>query len=378
MAQAIEREEGWSDFWGQLTDNLARGWSWSGFERSAFFVNRGGARFVELGTVLGADQISDGRGLAAGDLDGDGDLDLVGTCSGGRPEVYVLRNDFRTKRHFLLVDVLPQGRRSAAGARLLLHSASRIQRRDVSLGSGFLTQHATTQHFGLGADEEVERLEIRWPGGEVESRDLARVDGRLVVRQAEDELEWLALQRRNYNATYRLPEIEWDAESSNLRLVPRPGPDLGGLELVDLDGTRHALALGAQALAPDGPILLLNLWASWCANCKAEMPELIEAHDTSRAGLRVLGISLDEPEAEGDVRRAVSDWGLTFPVVHLKGAERERFMEELDSLLSLEGGLALPTSLVLGPQGRVAALARGRIQIAALARYLESVKAAAK
>ena len=163
MTRVTANQEGWSEFWSQAEQNLALGWSWSGFERSTFFLNDGDAHFADVAPVIGADQVSDGRGLAAGDVDGDGDLDLVGTCNGKAPLAYVLRNDLKTDRHFVLLDLIPRDRLASAGTRLLLTAGARTQRRDVALGSGFLSQHARTQHFGLGSEDGAPRLEVTWP-----------------------------------------------------------------------------------------------------------------------------------------------------------------------------------------------------------------------
>ena len=163
----LERPGSWPEIWAQFIENFRRGWSWSGFERSSFFLNRGGARFEDVAPALGLDQVADGRGLAAGDLDGDGDLDLVGT-NRTSPHVQVLRNDLRSERSFLFVDLVPARRLPAAGARVLVTAGGRTFRRDVVLGSGFLSQPPLRQHFGLDAAEGVERLEVRWPDGAVE------------------------------------------------------------------------------------------------------------------------------------------------------------------------------------------------------------------
>jgi thiol-disulfide isomerase/thioredoxin len=347
--------EGWESVMAQARLNMARGWSWSGYERSVFFVNDGAARFRDLSVVLGADQVSDGRGLAAGDIDGDGDLDLVGTCSRTPPRAYVLRNDLRTQRHFVLVDLVPRERRSAAGTKLFLTAGGRTQRRDVALGSGFLAQHAPTQHFGLGAAERVERLEITWPDGETQVRELAHVDRRVRIRQESDELGWLELAPRNHRATYRLPPIEWDAQGSSLRPVAGPRPDLSDLRLTDIDGREHALAERAREATPGEPVLLLNLWATWCENCRREMPELIALE--ARADVRVIGVSLDEEDLGAKVRETAASWGIDFPVVHLRGRAREELLSRLEPLFA-GGGLALPTSLFLWPDGKVFATRR--------------------
>jgi len=365
---------GWAGVWAQAKLNLQRGWSWSGFERSVFFVNDGAASFRELSNVLGTDQVTDGRGLAAGDIDNDGDLDLVGTCSRTPPHVYVLRNDLRTERHFLLLDLVPRERRSVAGTKVLVTAGGRTQRRDVALGSGFLAQHALTQHFGLGAASAIERVEITWPDGETQVRELTEVDRRVRIRQEDDEIETLALVSRNQNATFRLPAVEWDARGSTLWLVDGKRPDLSDLVLTDIDAKEHAL-IAAERESGSGEMLLLNLWATWCENCRREMPELVALNRASPAELRVLGVSLDDDERASDVRATSASWGIDFPVVHLTGDAREALLSRIDALMTRAGGLALPTSLLLDPDGKVVAAARGALDGESLRLFLEHRRA---
>jgi hypothetical protein len=105
-----------------------------------------------------------GRGLAAGDIDNDGDLDLLVTNNGQAADV--LRNDSRNGRNALLVKLVgTSSNRDAIGARLRLTTGKRTQTREVRAGSSYLGQNDVRQHFGLDASTRADRLEIRWPSG---------------------------------------------------------------------------------------------------------------------------------------------------------------------------------------------------------------------
>jgi len=128
--------------------------------------NLGNGRFADAGSVFDAFHAPMvGRGLAVGDLDDDGDLDLIATSNNGAPRV--LRNDM-AEPHWLRVCL--RGRppnTDAIGARILLHGVHSVQQRIVRTGGSYLSQSEIVQTFGLPDGESVQWLEVRWPDGAV-------------------------------------------------------------------------------------------------------------------------------------------------------------------------------------------------------------------
>ena len=79
----------------------------------------------------------------------------------------------------------------------------------------------------------------------------------------------------------------------------------------ELDGDTVALA------TLRGHAVLLNIWATWCAPCREEMPELQALHERfADRGLRVLGVSIDASGSEDPIRYFLDDFGVSFTVLH--------------------------------------------------------------
>jgi hypothetical protein len=125
-------------------------------------------RFTEIGRQsgpgFGVDRI--GRTLAAGDIDNDGDLDLLVTNNGGPAEL--LRHGSGGGSSLLVRLVGTRSNRSGIGARLRITSGTATQIREVKAGSGYLGQSDLRVHAGLGSSKSAERVEVRWPSGGVE------------------------------------------------------------------------------------------------------------------------------------------------------------------------------------------------------------------
>lgn len=135
-------------------------------QENLLLANDGTGRFTSVGGFTGSafSVRTASRGLAVGDLDNDGDLDMLIANIAEAPQL--LRNDGGNRRNALLVRTVgSESNRDGIGARVRAVIGERTLTREVRAGSSYLSQSDLRVHFGLGEAERVDRLEIRWPGG---------------------------------------------------------------------------------------------------------------------------------------------------------------------------------------------------------------------
>ena len=144
--------------------------SGAGYAQSPhLFLNQGNGRFRdvarEAGSEFAAPKVA--RGLACGDFDNDGDVDLLVTTNQGPALLY--RNDVSNGNRSLRLRLRgKESNRDGIGAVVRLYSSEGAQMRTVKSGSSYLSQSELAVTFGLGRDDGARRIVVEWPSGKTQ------------------------------------------------------------------------------------------------------------------------------------------------------------------------------------------------------------------
>ncbi len=143
------------------------------------YLNAGKGEFHDISAQLGGgfDRPKVGRGLAFGDFDRDGDLDLLLTTNNG--PAYLYRTDLENGNHSIRFHLIgTKSNRDAIGAVVRVFSNGMMQTRMVKSGSSYLSQSELALTFGVEKRDRIDRVVIEWPSGRTEDfKDLSAGHG---------------------------------------------------------------------------------------------------------------------------------------------------------------------------------------------------------
>ncbi len=177
--------DGWLDLFvanGHLDDNVAEIDPIGTYAQpNQLFLNNRGISFEEsVDAAIAVEKVS--RGTAFGDIDNDGDIDIVVSNLKNAPTV--LRNDSNNTSQWLCIKLIgTHCNRDAIGARVTLVSGDSTQIREVKSGSGYLSQNDLRLHFGLGDATQINTLTVRWPCGKRQTLQDVETNRVLVISE---------------------------------------------------------------------------------------------------------------------------------------------------------------------------------------------------
>ena len=282
MAQSPLKEvssleiESYLQNWDALGSMIIRGRSFSGYEKNCCFLNLGSGtkgssiNFADISAASGLNLIDDTRAIIVTDWDHDGDLDLWATNREG-PRVRFLKNNLKEDQRSGSVSFYLEGKTcnlDAIGAKLTLIMGPRKMTHVLRAGGGFLSQSSKRILFGMGKnDSEKGTLEVSWPGGGKETFEGIVPGSVYRIVQGSGKAQEKTKKERKINLPESRPEPRSQTERARIILTQRVKAPL--IEYVDFKGQLKRYQPEKNGESPT----LINLWASWCAPCMAELSD---------------------------------------------------------------------------------------------------------
>ena len=345
----------------------------SGRERNCCYLNTHSGQFADISSATGFDFPSDTRGLAAVDWDHDGDLD-VWLSNRTSPRLRFLRNEYFERLdnqsnldgHWVALRLRGIScNRDAIGARVTVHTndPSLKATRTLRAGEGYLSQTSKWLHFGLGKATAIESVEITWPAGGTERIQGLALDQRFeIVQGAGKATAWGRPGRVESIARNTRNEVA-EPLVRPIRIVAHRRMPIPSLQF-------HDESAGVEEIRPaKNDLQLVVVWATWCTPCLSELQTLTSHQkELQEANLSIVTLCIDE-ETDGAGAPSKSPFetlreiGVDWP----GGLATDTTKTKLDILrrilVSREKPFAIPMSMLLDREGRLAVIYEGAVPL---------------
>jgi Flp pilus assembly protein TadD/peroxiredoxin len=297
------------------------------------------------------DFADDSRAFVLADLDRDGRLEIV-LKNRNAPQLRVLRNVMKEIGNAVALRLRgTKSSRDGIGTSITVEAGALRQTKFLQAGSGFLSQHTKEIFFGLGNTEGTVRASVRWPSGLTQTFDRLPINQRIAIEEGSQD--FIATPFAPPSAAYarlapRLIPEPLPSASATWLIEPVVAPDFS---LPDVSG--KMISLGSLRGNP----LLLHFWALASPDCGAQLRLLQKNREAfSKAGLRILGIHVDEPG-----KPVKDDSFPTLPTLLATPEISGIYNILYRYLFDRRRDLALPTSFLVDRQGMIVKIYQGAV-----------------
>ena len=260
----------------ELNRRVDEGTSWSGKERNKLFLNVGKPNpknhipdFADVSSVAGFDFPDDSRAIVPIDWDFDGDLDFV-VSNRNAPRVRIFENRTAARAgSSLAIRLVGSGsNRDAIGSRVEIDlSGGTVLQRTLHGGQGFLSQAGKWLHFGIPDGRKVTATRVFWNSADAGEAISGITAGSFwTINEGAGAAEAWTATAFEIDSNQSVDALAKEPTTTIANLA-RPIP-LPSIPYTDSDGAEQTLAPGREG------ILVVNLWATWCAPCVAEFKRL--------------------------------------------------------------------------------------------------------
>ena len=349
---SVNYEHGWN----AINELIRSDVSWSGYERNVLYLNNHDGTFSEVSGAIGLDFPDDSRSFVLSDLDHDGRLELI-LKNRNAPQLRVLHNtskDIGNSIAFRLRGT--KSNRDAIGAAITVETGNLRQTKYLQAGSGFLAQHTKQLFFGLGKNETDIRATIRWPSGLTQTLERLPANHRIEMQEGgADFLAWpFAASPVSWTRHNDAPTPEPLPSSVETWLIqPLSAPDFS---LADLTGNLRDLR------SFQGGFVFLHFWTTTAPLCIGQLRLLHQRQEILvAAGVRVLGVNLDDPLDRNAVKAFAAKEKLNFPNLLATPEMAGIYNVLYRYLFDRRRDLPIPSSFLIDPSGLIVKVYQGTV-----------------